>query len=82
MKNHAKTLHISGQLGIDPQNSTLVQGGIESEFEQIVQNMKNILHQSGAQLKYTLFAHFFSKYLFVFLSFFQSILDQGRAQIV
>ena len=46
VKNASKTIHISGQLGIDVTTGKLVEGGIEAEFEQIMQNIKAILTQA------------------------------------
>ena len=42
------TLYVSGQIGI--RQNQLVQGGLAAEFNQIIQNLNEILHQAGYQL--------------------------------
>ncbi len=37
----------SGQVGLDPVNSTLVEGGIESEIKQVLKNIDLILCDAG-----------------------------------
>ena len=44
-------MYISGQVGINPVTNQLVQGGIESEFNQIVENICNILKQANGDIK-------------------------------
>jgi len=39
----------SGQIGIDPKTSNLVQG-IENQTKQILENLKNILEEAGSSL--------------------------------
>ena len=38
----------SGQLGIDPETGNLVEGGIEAETHQALQNVGNILRMAGS----------------------------------
>ena len=45
-------MHISGQLGINPKTGKLVDGGIVEEFEQIMENVKAIISESGGTLEY------------------------------
>lgn len=40
----------AGQIGIDPDTGELVPGGIESETEQVLKNLRNILHEAGSGL--------------------------------
>ena len=40
-------LFISGQLGIDPQSSSLVTGGVEAEASQAMKNLLAILEKAG-----------------------------------
>lgn len=40
----------AGQIGIDPESGELVPGGIVSETEQAIKNLKNILQEIGSGL--------------------------------
>ncbi len=40
----------SGQLGIDPATGNLVDGGVEAETRQSLENLKNVLEAAGASL--------------------------------
>ena len=40
-------LFISGQLGIDPETSEFVEGGIKGQTEQALKNIRNILQHAG-----------------------------------
>lgn len=40
----------SGQAGLDPNTGELVQGGIEIETRQTLQNIKNVLESAGSSL--------------------------------
>eukprot|EP00093_Oithona_nana_P009773 09773.XXX_567688_568082_1 [CDS] Oithona nana genome sequencing. len=51
VKNSSKTLHVSGQLGINPQTGNLVDGGIIEEFKQIMKNVTAIINESGMVLE-------------------------------
>ncbi|KAL7643564.1 UNVERIFIED_CONTAM: hypothetical protein RMT77_005546 [Armadillidium vulgare] len=44
-------LFISGQLGFDPKTMTIVPGGVVSETEQVLNNIKSILDEAGCTLK-------------------------------
>lgn len=41
----------SGQIPIDPETGNLVQDGIEAQTKQVLDNLKNILNQAGADFK-------------------------------
>jgi len=42
---------VSGQVGINPETGTKVEGGIEKETEQTLTNIKAILEETGLHLK-------------------------------
>jgi 2-iminobutanoate/2-iminopropanoate deaminase len=42
-----KLLYTSGQLGLDPATGNLVQGGVEAEARQVLENLGNILKEAG-----------------------------------
>lgn len=50
VKDFASLLFISGQVGIDPETGECVEGGIQAETRQTLENLKAILHESGATL--------------------------------
>lgn len=41
----------AGQIGIDPEQSEIVDGGIEAETHQVLRNLKNILEAAGSTLE-------------------------------
>ena len=41
------TLYLSGQIGTDPESGKLVEGGIEKESRQAMQNIKDLLAEHG-----------------------------------
>jgi 2-iminobutanoate/2-iminopropanoate deaminase len=41
----------SGQIGLDPQTGNLVEGGIEDETRQVLNNLKNVLEAAGSSLQ-------------------------------
>ncbi|GAB4029974.1 RidA family protein [Spirosoma jeollabukense] len=43
-------LFVSGQVGTDPQTSKVVEGGVEAETKQTIQNIKTVLEDAGASL--------------------------------
>jgi 2-iminobutanoate/2-iminopropanoate deaminase len=47
----SNTLYISGQIGLNPENSQLIPGGIEEEFRQAMNNMDAILKAAGMSFK-------------------------------
>ena len=42
-----KTLYVSGQIPLDPQTGELVQGNIQQETTQVMENLKGILEEAG-----------------------------------
>ncbi|MCA9729449.1 MAG: RidA family protein [Candidatus Eisenbacteria bacterium] len=52
-------LFCSGQIGLDPATGSLVEGGVESEFRRVLENVRAVLDAGGCQpadvLKTTLF---------------------------
>ena len=40
-------LFSSGQIPIDPQTGTLVDGGVEAQTKQVMENLKQVLHAAG-----------------------------------
>ncbi|MCD6577752.1 MAG: RidA family protein [Anaerolineaceae bacterium] len=43
-------LFLSGQLGLDPDTGTFVEGGIEEQTRQALLNIENVLKESGGDL--------------------------------
>jgi 2-iminobutanoate/2-iminopropanoate deaminase len=43
-------VYTSGQLGLDPQSGTLVEGGIEAETRRALENLKAVLEAGGSGL--------------------------------
>jgi 2-iminobutanoate/2-iminopropanoate deaminase len=41
------TLYISGQVGLDPVNNKIVEGGIKEQSKQVMENIKAILDEAG-----------------------------------
>ncbi len=41
------TLYLSGQIGINPDTNSIVEGGIEKETEQVIKNISNVLKEAG-----------------------------------
>ena len=44
-------LYTSGQLPINPQTGDLVQGDVEDQIKQVLENLKHILEAAGSSLK-------------------------------
>jgi 2-iminobutanoate/2-iminopropanoate deaminase len=42
-----QTLHVSGQIGLDPATGRLVPGGIVAETEQVLENVLAVVHAAG-----------------------------------
>ncbi|PKL46455.1 MAG: reactive intermediate/imine deaminase [Planctomycetes bacterium HGW-Planctomycetes-1] len=45
-----ETIYVSGQLGLDPKSGKLVEGGIEAETKQALENIKAVLIAAGSSL--------------------------------
>lgn len=55
------TLFVSGQIPLDPQSGNLVSGTIEEETEMVMQNLKNILIETGADFSHVVKCSIFVK---------------------
>ena len=42
---------VSGQLAIDPESGNMVEGGIQAQTTQVMQNLQAILEEAGSSLK-------------------------------
>jgi 2-iminobutanoate/2-iminopropanoate deaminase len=45
-----ETVYVSGCIGLDPNTKKLVEGGIEEQTRQVLENLKNIVEESGSNL--------------------------------
>ncbi|MFC2146157.1 RidA family protein [Acidobacteriota bacterium] len=52
---------LSGQIGLDPQTMTLVEGGVEAQAKQIFKNIKAVLKEAGLDLQNVVKATVFLK---------------------
>ena len=68
-------IFISGQIGIDPNTGEFVEGGIEAQTEQVIENLKAIIEEAGMTLKNVLKCSCFLKNMDDFVTF-NSIYDQ------
>ena len=68
-------LFVSGQIGIDPKTGEFVEGGIEAQTEQALENVKAIIGEAGMTLKNVLKCSFFLKNMDDFVTF-NSIYDR------
>jgi 2-iminobutanoate/2-iminopropanoate deaminase len=48
---HNGLLYLSGQIPIDPETGILVKGGIEQETKTVLNNIRIIIEEAGAQMK-------------------------------
>ena len=48
------TLYVSGQIPIDQENDTLIEGSIEEETEQVMKNLGFILEEAGLSFQHVL----------------------------
>jgi enamine deaminase RidA (YjgF/YER057c/UK114 family) len=46
-----KMLFASGQIGTNPETGKLVEGGVEAEARQMLENMKNLISSGGSSLE-------------------------------
>lgn len=83
-----KTLYISGQVAINPENNELIIGSIEAESKQIMKNIKSILNQAGYDFNnvvrskiYLTDMNNFSKVNNVYGSYFQKNQEPARTTI-
>ena len=68
-------LFVSGQIGIDPNTGEFVEGGIEAQTEQALENVKAIIEEAGMTLKNVLKCSCFLKNMDDFVTF-NSIYDR------
>ena len=47
-------VYASGQIGLDPETGSLVDGGLEAETRQALSNLKMILEESGTDLEHVM----------------------------
>ena len=47
---HGDTVYLSGQIPLQPQSMTLVEGGIEAQIHQVFSNLRAVCIASGASL--------------------------------
>lgn len=83
-----KTLYISGQVALNPKNNELIQGSIEDETRQIMENIKSILNEAGLDFKnivrskiYLTDMNNFSKVNQVYGSFFEKNYEPARTTL-
>ena len=83
-----KTLYISGQVALNPENNKLIQGSIEDETIQIMKNIKSILNEAGLDFKnvvrskiYLTDMNNFSKVNQVYGSYFEKNYEPARTTL-
>jgi reactive intermediate/imine deaminase len=45
-----RTVYLSGQIGLDPQAMTLVEGGVEAQVRRVLDNLRAVARASGGDL--------------------------------
>jgi reactive intermediate/imine deaminase len=45
-----RTVYLSGQIGLDPQSMTLVEGGVEAQVRRVLDNLRAVARASGGDL--------------------------------
>jgi len=50
-------LYTAGQIPLDPATGKLVDGGIEAQTRQVMQNLKTVLHAAGVDFSHVVKAH-------------------------
>ena len=83
-----KTLYISGQVALNPENNELIQGSIKDETHQIMKNIKSILNEAGLDFKnvvrskiYLTDMNNFSKVNQVYGSYFEKSHEPARTTL-
>jgi 2-iminobutanoate/2-iminopropanoate deaminase len=56
---HGDLVFVSGQLGVDPETGEVVDGGIEAQTEQVMENLGAVLEAAGTSLANVLKASIF-----------------------
>ena len=54
-------IFLSGQIGMEPETSKIVEGGVEAQARQIFKNIKAVLNEAGAELDNVIKATVFLK---------------------
>ena len=62
-------LFVSGQIAMDPKNGDLIEGNIEVQTKQVLENLKAIIEESGITLKNVLKCSCFLKNMEDFIKF-------------
>lgn len=62
-------LYVSGQIGIDAKTGEFVEGGIEAQTEQVLENLKAIIEEAGMSLRDVLKCSCFLKNMDDFATF-------------
>lgn len=62
-------LFVSGQIAMDPKNGDLIEGNIEVQTKQVLENLKAIIEESGMTLKNVLKCSCFLKNMEDFIKF-------------
>jgi len=62
-------LFVSGQIAIDPKTGEFVEGGVEEQTEQVLENLKAIIEEAGMALKDVLKCSCFIKNMDNFVTF-------------
>ena len=82
------TLYISGQVALNPEKNELIEGSVEKESYQIMENIKSILNESGLSFKnvvrskiYLTDMNNFSKVNQVYGSYFEKGQEPARTTI-
>ncbi len=73
-------LFVSGQIAIDPKTGEFVEGGIEAQTEQVLENLKAIIEEAGMTLKNVLKCSCFLKNMEDFVTF-NSVYDRYFGEI-
>jgi 2-iminobutanoate/2-iminopropanoate deaminase len=48
---HGGLLFVSGQIPLDPESGALVEGGIETQTERVIANLRSVLEAGGSSLE-------------------------------
>lgn len=46
--NHNGTLYCSGQIALDPSSMSIIEGGVEEQTRQVMENLKAVLNEAGS----------------------------------
>ncbi|MEX0647655.1 MAG: RidA family protein [Balneolaceae bacterium] len=45
---HNGTLYCSGQIALDPQSMSIIEGGVKEQTQQVMENLKEVLSEAGS----------------------------------